>query len=640
MADENTSSALELADLTSASSVPAAEPSLPTAPQQPVLETSTDLAVQATNVATDAPIVEMKQIPARVTTVTSMRQDDYDDDIVDVLPVQKEKVVPAIDEEEAKKKKKGRPEKSVGLFQMLTKFSTPMDRLLMLFGLVCAVATGCAQPVQTIFLGDILQALNQYNPACDQIPPPSIPYPCNSEYLSNQIKQGVIAYVITGCAVFVLNYLAILTWTATGERQSKRMREEYLASLLRQDIGWFDSKTTGDLINRIGSDVNLVRDGISERIASITIFASTFLCGFVIAFTRGWELALVTSCILPILGGAGVFIAKAVQFKAKGSQDEYGEAGAVANGALSNIRTVVAFGLESRMAEKYEGILERALKGGVKQSLISGVGLGIFGFCIFGAFGLAFYFGSWLVQWGRYDGGKVIGVFFAILIGAFSLSGMSPLITAVWTAQGAAYQIFETIDRKSPINYEDEGGQKPGKVEGEIEFRNVDFVYPTRLEVKILENFSLTIPKGKTVALVGASGSGKSTIVKLVERFYDPNAGQVLLDGIPIKDLNVRWLRQQMSIVGQEPVLFDVSIRENILLGLHVSRNTFSPQQLDDMVIDAAKKANAYDFIVKLEKGFDTVVGERGALLSGGQKQRVAIARAIISNPQILLLGG
>ncbi|KAI9003354.1 P-loop containing nucleoside triphosphate hydrolase protein [Hyaloraphidium curvatum] len=521
---------------------------------------------------------------------------------------------------------------------MIARFATPTDRLLMLLGLVCAVAAGCAQPIQTIFLGDILQSLIQYNPACDAIPPPPFPYPCNSAYLRSSVQTAVIAYLIIAGVVFVLNYVAILTWSVAGERSSKRMREEYLAALLRQDVGWHDGQATGDLINRIGSDVNLVRDGISERIANITIFVSTFLCGFVLAFVRGWELAIVVSAILPILGGAGVFIAKAVQFKARGSQDEYGEAGGIAQAALSSIRTVVSFGLEETMIQKYEAVLQKALKSGVQQSLVSGVGLGFFGFCIFGAFALAFFWGSYLVEWGKYDGGRVINVFFSILIGAFSLSGMSPLVTAVFQAQGAAYSIFTTIDRKSPINYEDPGGKQLTTVEGNIEFRNVDFEYPTRNEVKVLQNFSLMISKGKTTALVGASGSGKSTIVKLVERFYDPSAGEVLLDGVSLKDLNVRWLRQQMAIVGQEPVLFDLSIKENILFGLDRPRERYTPEQLDAMVVAAAKAANAYDFIMRFEKNFDEVIGEKGGMVSGGQKQRIAIARAIISDPKILLL--
>ena len=213
-----------------------------------------------------------------------------------------------------------------------------------------------------------------------------------------------------------------------------------------------------------------------------------------------------------------------------------------------------------------------------------------------------------------------------------------PLI-AISQARGAATKLFSTIGRVPSIDSTSEEGAKPSKVTGEIVFENVDFNYPARLDVQVFKSISLTFPVGTTTALVGASGSGKSTVVSLVERFYDPLAGSVRLDGMNIRDLNLKWLRSQLGLVSQEPILFSTTIRKNVEHGLvGTPYQNASPEERLQLVREAYVKANAESFISKLPLGYDTVVGEHGVLLSGGQRQRVAIARAIVSDPRILLL--
>ena len=257
------------------------------------------------------------------------------------------------------------------------------------------------------------------------------------------------------------------------------------------------------------------------------------------------------------------------------------------------------------------------------------------------------------------DAGIVVNVFLAIMIGSFSMALLAPemqgrssmsmvssstfvltiSMLAIANGRAAAAKLFATIDRVPDIDSGSPGGEKPENVIGEIELENVVFSYPSRPGVVVAKNLSVKFPAGKTAAIVGASGSGKSTVVSLVERFYDPTSGVVRLDGRNTRDLNVKWLRSQIGLVSQEPTLFATTISQNVAYGLIGTEHEHASDEDKFVLIqEACKKANADGFISKLPAGYDTMVGERGFLLSGGQKQRVAIARAIVSDPKILLL--
>ena len=432
--------------------------------------------------------------------------------------------------------------------------------------------------------------------------------------------------------IFVLQAVAgslrYYLFTTSGERIVTRLRGELYQRIVHQEIGFFDERTTGELMSRLAADAGVLQNAVSVNVSMGLRHAAMALGGIGLLFYISPILTGLMLAVVPPVALGAVAYGRRVRKLSTRAQDALAQAGHVAEETIGAIRTVRAFTQEDAEAERYRRAVQVSFE--VTKVRIRNVAYFTGGASMAGysSVALVLWYGGRLVVGGEMTPGELTSFILYTLTVAFSIGALGDLFTDFMRAAGAADRVFALIDREPKIPLH--GGRTLPKVEGRVALVEVEHRYPSRPEVVVLDRLSLALEPGKVMALVGPSGSGKSTVAALVQRLYDPNAGQVTLDGHDLKELDATWLRKQIGVVAQEASDFFSSIVENIRYG--------RPEANEAEVEAAARAANAWDFVQRFPEGLQTQVGERGVQLSGGQKQRVAIARALLKNPSILIL--
>jgi ATP-binding cassette subfamily B protein len=431
------------------------------------------------------------------------------------------------------------------------------------------------------------------------------------------------AFVIQGVSSSLRYYL----FTLSGERMVIRLREKLYQKVLFQEVSFFDFNRTGELMSRLASDCTTLQNALSVNLSMGLRNLGQAVGGLVFMFYTSWRLSALMLTLIPPIAFAAALFARRIRKYAKESQAALAEASIVAEETISGVRTVKGFNQELTEVHRYKGSMEQSLLyikkriSAVAQFITLAMTVG------FGAVCFVLWYGGREVIEGRMSAGDITQFLLYLSLVAIGVGSLGSLWGDFMSAIGASQRVFEIIEKASPPI---DQGATISALNGAISFDNVHFSYPSRGDIEVLKGVTFSIKPGQMIAFVGSSGSGKTTIANLITRFYEPTIGKIILDEIPINEIQISWLRSQIGIVSQEPILISSTIEQNIRYG--------NPQATDNEVREAARAANALEFIEKFPDGFKTRVGEKGFQLSGGQKQRVAIARAILKNPKVLIL--
>jgi len=531
----------------------------------------------------------------------------------------------------------------------LLSYSTKREKWLMVAGLISAGIAGLAMPVWLLLLAQSLETFNNIGKLMN-----SVGGEAALEILKSQLYQLVWSFAVVGFVSLLCGSLYVSLWTYTGERQALRIREKFVRSAFRQDAKWFDARGDPQELPTLATNaLAKINESIGRIMADTFANLLSAFCCLAVAIGLNASLALIMLCMLPVIAIVIAILSCFMRKRSGQALDIFASAGAFATEVISGIKTISSLCAEKWSVDKYEGMARSAQTYSIWSGFLSKVTSGVMGLLFYITYTIAFLFGTeqvantteveessrnpfyCMINYCGISGSEVMVCIYGVILCAQFFALMSPGIQAVNLGRTAAVDIFGAITHTPEIDASsEEDGTKLEDYDGSIEFRNVAFAYPSRPADLIFRDLNLRIEPGSSVALVGPSGSGKSTISKLLLRLYDPIGGNVLVNGVLLKEVNLKWWRGQIGYVPQEPRLFIGSIRDNIACG----KLGGAEAATDDEVFVAARAACAHEFILDLPDGYDTFYSGASVQLSGGQVQRIAIARALMRQPTILLL--